>query len=98
MAPSATDLVGQTGAFLNEIKTFDSTINREKSWNQAWFAGAMLSMKKYGCNDPKLLKAFGLLDKLSMNTEDDARSGTTWIVQEWTRIDQDQSYCPEKGT
>ena len=98
MAPTAADLVGQTGAFLDEIKTFDSIIKREKSWNQAWFAGAMLSMKRYGCDDPKLLKAFGFLDKLSMNTEDDERSGTTWIVQEWTRIDQDQSYCPEKGT
>tara|TARA_B100001248_G_scaffold21868_1_gene14591 strand:- start:155 stop:1231 length:1077 start_codon:yes stop_codon:yes gene_type:complete len=98
VAPSAADLVGQTGAFLNEIKTFDTFIKREKSWNQAWIAGAMLSMKRYGCDNVKLLKAFKLLDKQSMNTEDDARSGTTWIVQEWTRVDQDQGYCPEKGT
>jgi len=98
MAPTAADLVGQTGAFLDEIKTFDTLIKREKSWNQAWFAGAMLSMKRYGSDNAKLLKAFKLLDKLSMNTEDDARSGTTWIVQEWTRIDQDQAYCSEKGT
>ena len=56
----ASELPGQVGAFLEEIKALDSIIKVSANWDQALTCAALMALKKYGCYNQKLID--GLTD------------------------------------
>lgn len=74
---------GQAGAFLEEIKTFDTLITNSANWDQALVCLALMSLRKYGCNNDRLLQGLDNIDKRACNTMGKEWDGITHIIWEW---------------
>jgi len=88
------EIPGQVGAFLEEIKCLDEIITISSNWDQALVCTALMSLKKYGCYDDKLLEGLKDLDQRACNTKGKEWDGITHIVWEWTN----HSIFKSKGT
>ena len=79
----ASELPGQVGAFLEEIKALDSIIKVSANWDQALTCAALMALKKYGCYNQKLIDGLTDLDQRACNTKGKNWDGITHIVWEW---------------
>lgn len=80
----AAEIPGQVGAFLNEIKAFDQICSNSGAWDQALVCTALMTLKKYGCDNQKLIEALSFINQRaagSRRTKD--WDGVTHIVYEW---------------
>ena len=77
------ELPGQIGAFLEEIKALDSIISVSSNWDQALICTALMSLKKYGCGDERLIDGLKEIDQRGCNTKGKDWDGITHIVWEW---------------
>lgn len=93
-APTTEAIPGQTFHFLDEIKAFDQMIVNEGSWNQTWTCAALMSFKKYGVSNDRLLEGLDLLDRKASDTRVSVPDGITTIIEEWKTHDK----LGEKGT
>jgi hypothetical protein len=87
-------LPSQVGHYLEEIKVFDSICNSAKSWDQSLLCVALMSLKRYGTNNNKLLDCLDRIDRRAMNTNEKDRDGATHISYEWKTNER----FPNKGT
>ena len=79
------ELPGQVGAFINEIKTLDELIKTPSHWDQALICLALMALRKYGCDNEKVLEAIRILDERELT----GKTGKSWdglthIIWEWT--------------
>ena len=79
----ASELPGQVGAFLDEIKALDDIINISANWDQALVCLALMSLKKYGCYNDELIEGLKDIDQRACNTKGKNWNGITHIVWEW---------------
>jgi len=78
------ELPGQVGAFLQEIKKFDEIATRASSWDQALVCAALMALKKYGCDNDKLIEALGFInDRAAGSRRGTEYDGITHIIYEW---------------
>jgi len=85
IAPKGTELVGQVGIFLEEIKHLDNFMSNSMHWDQHLICAALLAIKKYGTQNDLLNKAFAQLDRMAMNNMEAEMDGVSHIVQEWRK-------------
>ena len=91
----ADKLVGQTALYLEEIKAFDKLLKTPKNWDQALSCAALMSLKKYGTSNARLLTGLELLNRRARDTMDsNTWDGITHISEEWTTA----STFKHKGT
>ena len=93
--PQTETIPGQVFYFLDEIKAFDEMINNEGSWNQTWTCAALMSMKKYGTKNKRLLEGLDLLDRKASDTRVTVPDPITCIIEEWKT---ENGVLGEKGT
>ena len=79
----ATELPGQVGAFLEEIKALDKFLKDASSWDQALVCAGLMALKKYGCNNDKLNGALQDINDKAANTRGKDWDGISHIVDEW---------------
>lgn len=79
----ASELPGQVGAFLEEIKALDGIITVSANWDQALVCLALMSFKKYGCYNDELIEGLRDIDQRACNTKGKDWDGITHIVWEW---------------
>ena len=79
----ASELPGQVGAFLEEIKALDKIIKVSANWDQALTCAALMALKKYGCYNQKLIDGLIDIDQRACNTKGKKWDGITHIVWEW---------------
>lgn len=79
----ASELPGQVGAFLEEIKTLDTLMRDASSWDQALVCAGLMSLKKYGCDNDKLKEALSYINDKAANTRGKDWDGISHIVDEW---------------
>jgi hypothetical protein len=79
----AAELPGQVGAFLEELKTLDSLMKDASSWDQALVCVGLMSLKKYGCDNDKLMEALRDINDKAANTKGKDWDGVSHIVDEW---------------
>lgn len=81
----AEDMTEQIIRYLDEIKAFDSICLNEKNWDQALVAAALMSLKKYGITNKRLLEGLKRIDTRSriMNDSGDRYDGITHLNEEW---------------
>ena len=77
------ELPGQVGAFLEEIKALDKIIKVSANWDQALTCAALMALKKYGCYNQDLIEGLTDLDQRACNTKGKNWDGITHIVWEW---------------
>lgn len=77
------ELPGQVGAFLEEIKALDGIIKTSANWDQALTCAALMALKKYGCYNQDLIEGLTDLDQRACNTKGKNWDGITHIVWEW---------------
>lgn len=80
---SSNELHSQVAIFIEEIKAFDTICKSPKNWDQALICAALISMKRYGVKNPRLLECFDLIDRRVMDTRQKERDGATHICHEW---------------
>ena len=90
----ASELPGQVGAFLEEIKALDSIIKVSANWDQALTCAALMALKKYGCYNQKLIDGLTDIDQRACNTKGKKWDGITHIVWEWVNA----KMFPDKTT
>ena len=90
----ASELPGQVGAFLEEIKALDSIIKVSANWDQALTCAALMALKKYGCYNQKLIDGLIDIDQRACNTKGKKWDGITHIVWEWVNA----KMFPDKTT
>ena len=88
------ELPGQVGAFLEEIKALDSIIKVSANWDQALTCAALMALKKYGCYNQKLIDGLTDIDQRACNTKGKKWDGITHIVWEWVNA----KMFPDKTT
>jgi hypothetical protein len=88
------DLPFEVKEYIEEIKAFDSICFTPKNWDQALVCSALMCLKRYGLNNPRLLELFDRIDKRKMDTTQAERDGGTHICFEW---DTGEKF-PVKGT
>lgn len=90
------DLPEQIVRYLDEIKTFDSICINEKNWDQALIASALLTLKKYGITNKRLIDGLQRIDTRSriMTDTGNRYDGITHINEEWKTNEK----FPSKGT
>ena len=79
----ASELPGQVGAFLEEIKKLDEIITVSSNWDQALVCTALMSLKKYGCENDDLIIGLKDIDQRACNTKGKEWDGITHIIWEW---------------
>lgn len=81
----AEDMTEQIIRYLDEIKAFDSICSNEKNWDQALVAAALMSLKKYGIKNIRLIEGLKRIDTRSriMNDSGNRYDGITHINEEW---------------
>jgi len=90
----ASELPGQVGAFLEEIKTLDEFLKDASSWDQALVCAGLMALKKYGCNNDKLKEALQDINDKAANTKGKDWNGISHIVDEW----KTNKFFPSKDT
>tara|TARA_B100000123_G_scaffold230361_1_gene179891 strand:+ start:109 stop:1116 length:1008 start_codon:yes stop_codon:yes gene_type:complete len=88
------ELPGQVGAFLEEIKALDKIIKVSANWDQALTCAALMALKKYGCYNQKLIDGLTDIDQRACNTKGKNWDGITHIVWEWVNA----KMFPDKTT
>ena len=88
------ELPGQVGAFLEEIKALDKIIKVSANWDQALTCAALMALKKYGCYNQKLIDGLIDIDQRACNTKGKKWDGITHIVWEWVNA----KMFPDKTT
>jgi hypothetical protein len=88
------DLPEQIVTFLEEIKTFDSICTSEKHWDQALIASALLTLKKYGTTNKRLLEGLQRINTGLRFINSNRMDGITHIIEEWKSNEK----FPSKGT
>ena len=88
------ELPGQVGAFLEEIKALDKIIKVSANWDQALTCAALMALKKYGCYNQKLIDGLTDIDQRACNTKGKKWDGITHIVWEWVNA----KMFPDKTT
>ena len=88
------ELPGQVGAFLEEIKALDKIIKVSANWDQALTCAALMALKKYGCYNQDLIEGLTDLDQRACNTKGKNWDGITHIVWEWVNA----KMFPDKTT
>ena len=78
------EIPGQVGAFLEEIKCLDEIITVSSNWDQALVCTALMALKKYGCYNDRLIEGLKDIDQKACNTKGKDWDGITHIVWEWT--------------
>lgn len=79
----ASELPGQVGAFLEEIKALDTVMKDASSWDQALVCTGLMALKKYGCHNEKLLEGLRDINDKAANTRGKDWDGISHIVDEW---------------
>ena len=69
--------------YIEEIKAFDKICTTPGNWDQALICSALMSMKRYGTTNPKLLECFDRIDGRKMDTTTSKQDGATHICVEW---------------
>lgn len=90
----ASELPGQVGAFLEEIKVLDSFLKDASSWDQALVCAALMSLKKYGVDNDKLNEALQDINDKAGSTKGKDWDGISHIVDEW----KTNKFFPSKDT
>lgn len=88
---------GMLALFLEEIKVLDSLIsnNKNKFWDMASIAGALIGLKKYGLNNQRFLDFIDALDKNKKDTRSQkGYDGATHILEEWVSYDMFSDRLP----
>jgi hypothetical protein len=80
--------------FIEEIKVFDKICLTPRNWDQALVCAALMSLKRYGLSNLKLMECFKRIDQRQMNTTVSEQDGATHICLEWKT---DEKF-PSKGT
>ena len=88
------ELPGQVGAFLEEIKALDKIIKVSANWDQALTCAALMALNKYGCYNQKLIDGLIDIDQRACNTKGKKWDGITHIVWEWVNA----KMFPDKTT
>ena len=78
------EIPGQVGAFLEEIKFLDEIITTSSNWDQALVCTALMSLKKYGCYNDRLIEGLKDIDQRAFNTKGREWDGIAHICWEWT--------------
>lgn len=79
----SSELPGQVGAFLEEIKTLDEFLKDASSWDQALVCAGLMALKKYGCDNEDLKEALQDINDKAANTKGKDWDGISHIVDEW---------------
>jgi len=89
------EIPGQVGAFLEEIKKFDEIATKASSWDQALVCAALMSLKKYGTDNDKLVEALGFINERAAGSRRTKEwDGITHIIYEW----ENGKMFPDKTT
>lgn len=79
----SSELPGQVGAFLEEIKALDCFLKDASSWDQALVCAALMALKKYGIYNDKLNEALQDINDKAASTKGKDWDGISHIVDEW---------------
>lgn len=79
----ASELPGQIGAFLEEIKALDNIIKISANWDQALTCAALMALKKYGCENDHLIEGLRDIDQRAFSTKGKEWDGIAHICWEW---------------
>lgn len=89
------EIPGQVGAFLEEIKKFDDIATKASSWDQALVCAALMSLKKYGTDNDTLNEALDFInDRAAGSRRTKEWDGITHIIYEW----ENGKMFPDKTT
>jgi len=89
------EMPGQVGAFLEEIKKFDDIATKASSWDQALVCAALMALKKYGTNNDNLIEALNFInDRAAGSRRTKEWDGITHIIYEW----ENGKMFPDKTT
>lgn len=83
----AEDLVDQIENYIEEIKAFDSIAKNPKNWDQALIASALMSLKRYGTKNERLLEGLKRIDSQTREIPPDSKflDGITHLNEEWMK-------------
>ena len=83
-------MTGMVGIYIEEIKAFDKICRTSKNWDAPLICSALMSLKRHGVNDAKLLDALSKLDRDYKDTTSISKDfdGITQIREEWTKNDK----------
>lgn len=79
----ASELPGQIGAFIQEIKALDVIMTNSSSWSQPLVCAALMSLKKYGTGNDRLLEGLQDINGMVGSTRGKDWDGITHITEEW---------------
>lgn len=80
-------MTGMVGIYIEEIKAFDKICKNKQNWDSALICAALMSLKKHGINNAKLLDALSKIDRDYKDTTSVSKDfdGVTQIREEWTK-------------
>ena len=77
------NMVAHTGYFLEEIKVMDEIMTKTDCWDQALFCLGIMSLKKYGTDNERVLEGLRRINNRSYTTMDKQMDGISQICVEW---------------
>ena len=69
--------------FVEEIKVIDGLITKAQNWDATLFCLALMSLRKWGVNEERLLEGLRRIDRRGLDTTNGEWDGITHIVNEW---------------
>lgn len=91
---NAQDLPFEVKEYIEEIKSFDKLCVTPSRWDQALVCAALMSLKRYGTDNPKLLECLSRIDSNKINNIGNDYDGVSHINIEW----MNHKKFPSKGT
>lgn len=79
----SSELPGQIGAFIQEIKALDLIMTNSSSWCQPLVCAALMALKKYGIGNDRLLEGLQDINSMAGSTRGKDWDGITHITEEW---------------
>lgn len=76
-------ILAQTCWFLPEIKAIDSILTKADCWDQALFCLGLMSLKKYGTDNDRVLDGLKRINDRAYSTMDKQMDGISHICCEW---------------
>ena len=69
--------------FFEEIKVIDGLITKAQNWDATLFCLALMSLRKWGLHEERLLEGLRRIDRRGLDTTNAEWDGITHIVNEW---------------
>ena len=89
-AANVDSMTGMVGIYIEEIKAFDKLCKTKQNWDSPLICAALMSLKKHGVNNSKLLDAISKIDRDYKDTTSVSKDfdGITHIREEWTKSEK----------